>query len=136
MMDAGKSENIDLFYAAQKGNAELVKRLFEKSGIRVNDTDDSRRTALMIAAAKGHITIAGLLIGKGADVNATDYEGNTALISAIKAGYVNTAKLLIEKGADVTIANNKGMTALIYADRNGYPDLAGYITEHLPANRE
>ncbi len=48
------------------------------AGAPVGPTDNRGRTALMIAAGRGHAAIAVRLIAGGADPSARDHDGNTA----------------------------------------------------------
>jgi ankyrin repeat protein len=58
------------------------------------------RTALMIAAAEGHLDSVRLLIEAGSDLNVVDAEGSTALSLARSNGNLDVAALLAESGAD------------------------------------
>lgn len=57
-------------------------------------------TALMWAAAAGHVDVVRLLIEAGADVRAVDNEGVTALHLARANGHAEVAAALIAAGAD------------------------------------
>jgi len=48
------------------------------AGAPVGPADNRGRTALMIAAGRGHAAIAARLIAAGADPSARDHDGNTA----------------------------------------------------------
>ena len=58
------------------------------------------RTALMIAAAEGHLDSVRLLVEAGSDLNLVDAEGSTALSLARSYGNLDVAALLAEAGAD------------------------------------
>ena len=58
------------------------------------------RTALMIAAAEGHLDVVRLLVEAGSDLNIVDAEGSTALSLARSYGNLDVAALLAEAGAD------------------------------------
>jgi ankyrin repeat protein len=57
-------------------------------------------TALMWAAAAGHVDVVRLLIEAGADVRAVDDEGVTALHLARANGHTEVAAALLAAGAD------------------------------------
>jgi len=57
------------------------------------------RTALMIAAAEGHVEVVRLLIEAGSDVNALDEEGSSSLSLARSYGYLDVAATLAAAGA-------------------------------------
>jgi ankyrin repeat protein len=58
------------------------------------------RTALMIAAAEGHLDVVRLLVEAGSDLNTVDAEGSTALTLARSYGNLDVAALLEEAGAN------------------------------------
>ena len=60
-------------------DAESVVALLIERGARIDDSDDRSRTALMIAAEAGHVTIVALLLARGADRTVRDRDGKTAL---------------------------------------------------------
>jgi ankyrin repeat protein len=57
------------------------------------------RTALMVAAAAGHLGVVELLIEAGSDLNVRDEEGATALSLARDYGHLHVAAKLAEAGA-------------------------------------
>jgi ankyrin repeat protein/transposase-like protein len=83
------------------------------AGADVNFKNDHGRTALMIAATKGHADIVKALIAAGADVNAKGNltsgsirsvykgEGASALTEAVRVGNLDCVNALIEAGSDV-----------------------------------
>ncbi len=67
----------------------------------------------MLVAIGGHVELAKMLIGLGANLNAKDpIHGWTALMQATFFGQREVAKILLKSGADPTIAANNGCTAL------------------------
>jgi serine/threonine protein kinase len=79
--------------AAWNGDKRTMEDLLDQ-GVNVNARDSMGRTALMLAASKGHGGAAKFLIKRGANVNARDINGKTALIRAIEGGHDDTAKAL------------------------------------------
>ena len=57
------------------------------------------RTALMMAAAEGHMSVVELLIEAGSDLNTVDEEGSTALSLARSYGHLDVAAKLADAGA-------------------------------------
>jgi ankyrin repeat protein len=57
------------------------------------------RTALMVAAAQGHLEAVRLLVQAGSDLTLTDHEGATAAALARSNGHVDVAALLEQTGA-------------------------------------
>jgi len=96
------------------GEARAAARVAEGAGysppanpaIDVNDADVNARerlygrTALMIAAAEGHLESVRLLVEAGSDLNVVDAEGSTALTLARSNGNLDVAALLAEAGAN------------------------------------
>jgi RNA polymerase primary sigma factor len=63
-------------------------------GINVNACDEKGRTALIIAASRGHKDICHLLLESGADPCMRDIDGNTALTAASQRGHLKIVSLL------------------------------------------
>ncbi|KAH6879949.1 hypothetical protein BKA70DRAFT_1473908 [Coprinopsis sp. MPI-PUGE-AT-0042] len=98
----------------KNGAHELLLKL---DGIDVNLQDDDGNTALMVAARRNDVVMAGLLLNlDGIDVNLQDDEGNTALMIAAEEGLADVVKtLLLEPRIDTNKCNKKGETALHHA---------------------
>ncbi|MDD9901153.1 MAG: ankyrin repeat domain-containing protein [Alphaproteobacteria bacterium] len=104
---------------------QLIKR-----GVDPNLVEESTgRTALTLAAEKGHANIALALLEKGADINAQDRDGWTALAHAAKEGQTKMLQTLIEKGANIDAQDNWGWTALYWAIFHGQSDAALTLIE-------
>jgi ankyrin repeat protein len=76
-------------------------------------------TALMLAAAGGHVEAVKLLLGRGADVNKADNDGFTPFWEASGGGHVEVLKILLDCGVDVNEVNNDGETPLHAAAEKG-----------------
>jgi ankyrin repeat protein len=72
-------------------------------------------TPLMLAAREGHVELARVLAGAGADVNAVAGDGKTALALAIFNGNYEVASFLVDGKADVNRADAQRFTPLFYA---------------------
>jgi ankyrin repeat protein len=105
----------ELIAAADRGDLETVRKILD-SGVKPDEIKDKYgQTALMRAAARGHVEIMRLLIDRGADVNAQSDGNQTALLNAADMGQFDAVKLLLEKGADVKHVDFTGGTALYHA---------------------
>lgn len=72
-----------LLYASYVGAHELCAQLIAR-GAEVNAANDAGCTALMLAAQQGHVGVAALLLGSGADPTRTD---NTCGFSALDLAF-------------------------------------------------
>ncbi len=68
----------------------------------------------MYASVKGHVSVAKLLLQKGADVNAVEKSGGTALMLLLVKVRLNSQTLL-ERGPNANITEKTGKTALSLA---------------------
>ncbi|KAJ6515755.1 ankyrin repeat-containing domain protein [Mycena sanguinolenta] len=73
------------------------------------------KTALHIAALKGHEELVRMLCDFEADVDLSDNKGNTPLHYASSWGHIAIVQLLIERGCQHAAKNNEGFTPLDYA---------------------
>ena len=77
-------------------------------------------TPLAYAAFGGHAQVVEFLIDKGADVDARAPNHATALMMAAKSGHAEVVKLLLEADADTDIKTADGITALKWAKESGH----------------
>ncbi len=90
-----------LHWAALGDDVAVASRLVDR-GVAVDARDGQGRTPLMVAAAFESVSVAELLLARGADPIARDTaNGNTPLDFAAAAGQVEVAKLLLAHGASV-----------------------------------
>ena len=124
-----------LIEACKEGRLETARVLIQASAeVGTTDRDgnsalmeaaNSRQTALMLAAEKGHSDAVSALLRRWpwVDVDAVDYEGRTALmLAAIHAGAETVKRLLQDGHADVDQRDDQGKTALIHAAEQGRAD--------------
>jgi ankyrin repeat protein len=108
----GKATGTDsvaaFFGAARRGNAAAVRAAL-RAGAPVDvrmpaklrtRSDAARQTALMVAAGKGHRSVAALLLKEGADPNATNEFKQSALTYAVHENRPAVVALLLGAGAD------------------------------------
>lgn len=100
------------------GNTAAARILIDH-GADVNSASKRARDyPVLVAAGKGHLELAKLLIEKGADTGVKDNLDNTLLHQAARGGLFAIAEELIEKGADVDARNALGQTPLHLAVDN------------------
>jgi len=82
--------------AAQHGDVDAVRRLIEAGNLAdIDERDqDNHQTPLMIAAYRGDLEVAWLLVDAGADTAGSDRGGATALMMAQQRGHDDIVALL------------------------------------------
>ena len=112
---------LSLSEAVRLNDIPRIKALLE-DGADVNATDELGECPLHIAAVRGYLQAATMLVAKGADVNAGDVRGLTPLHAAAWSGSNEIVALLIDRGADINARDEDGVTPLhaaALAGRNG-----------------
>lgn len=98
--------------------------LIRMRGYGSSDSRDKEgRTILHLAASKGSIKCAKVLLESGADANARSKDGRTALYRAAANGDRRMVGMLIELGADPIIPNDRGRSPLDVAHDKGHVSL-------------
>ena len=104
---------MSLFKASETGDFVEMRRLldsgaqpdiFPVSG-RHFDGDDYLGTALVAAAAAGHLDAVRLLLDRGADPSLADGRANTPLMHATMSGHEVVVRELAARGADLDAAH-------------------------------
>jgi ankyrin repeat protein len=90
-------------------------KLLLKHRAPVNAADSHQRTALVAAAAEGHLQIARTLLAAGADPNIADRHGTTALMEAARSGASAIVQVLAEAHADARARDSHDRDALTLA---------------------
>ena len=125
--------NTRLMSAASHGDLDGVKAAIEDGAdvdYYVNPfNDQTRASALQMAATQGYADVVALLLKRGANVNITDNTGDTPLIAAFLYGKKDVVKLLVANGADVRHAGQYGQTPLHWAASNGDLDSAKLLLD-------
>ena len=99
--------------AAEHGHDEVVQLLCERGGAaQLHAADETGKTALHVACAKGHEHVARALLGAGAHANVVDRTGSTPLHVVAATKHVRLARLLVDRGADLALRNREEHTAL------------------------
>ncbi len=83
------------------------------AGAEVNRTSGPGRCApLHMAARRGHIQIARLLIQRGAAIDLPDAKGETPLRRAVNCGHVEFVREMVRLGADSSQPDKKGISPM------------------------
>ena len=115
-----------LYEAVVFENEREVKKLII-AGADINfqaprDYKHPGRTPLHVAASKGNLRIAKLLLEAGANLNLAEADGDTTLSSSVREpASVKVATLLLEASADPNQQDNKGLSALYRVSGNTHP---------------
>ncbi|XP_010047932.2 potassium channel AKT1 [Eucalyptus grandis] len=107
---------LTLCFATMRGDDFLLNQLL-KRGLDPNESENSGRTSLHIAASKGSENCVLLLLDFGADPNSRDSEGSVPLWEAMLGGHEPVIKLLAENGANIS-SGDVGQFACTAAEQN------------------
>jgi ankyrin repeat protein len=117
--------------AAKEDDLAVVQQEIDKDVNNINQEGPFGRTALIVAAAQGHVDIVDLLLEQGADVNRADHIMRcTALTEAARMGRVGVIeRLLQDSNLNVNQADQFGRTALIHATHAGHIEIVGKLLQ-------
>lgn len=116
-----------LLIAAYKGQAENVVQLINK-GAKVAVTKHGR-TALHLAANKGHLSVVQILLKAGCDLDVQDDGDQTALHRATVVGNTEVITALIQEGCALDRQDKDGNTALHEASWHGFSQSAKLLVK-------
>ena len=85
----------------------------------INAADSDGYTPIMVAAMKGALDCAAVLLKEGADADARKRDGTTALYLAVSNGHQHCAQALVDAGANVDVRRKDGANALVIAATMG-----------------
>lgn len=105
---------VDLFKGARIGDLERVTSSVA-AGISVHTMDETKRTALCVAAKYGRLDIAKFLLDSGADVNSVSVEGKTPIYFAVMSGLIAMVELIKDRGGRLDVIDSLGYTPLTFA---------------------
>lgn len=117
---------VGLFLALRVGSEQVVQVLLAHPELKVDATNSTDETPLMMAALRGAIEPARRLIERGARV---DRAGWTPLHYAASGPSVAMVKLLLDRGAPVDARSPNGTTPLMMASRYGVEEAAVLLLE-------
>ncbi|NEA60384.1 ankyrin repeat domain-containing protein [Streptomyces sp. SID13666] len=123
-----------LVRSADAGDVISVARQLEL-GAAVDAPDTGGRTALDVAAGRGHADVVRLLIDAGADLEqrAGEYEESTPLCLAAIRGHTAVVGALLDAGARTGAQGRMGYVPLVLAataGNEGYPETVDLLLDH------
>jgi len=117
-----------LFWAADRGRADVVELLLQKGAAPEGDNADN--TPLMRAVGTGNLDAVKALLAGGATPNCQGRYRELPLLSAAHQGSGNIMQALVEGGADVNRKGSDGNTALHIVAAKGHANLVKYLLDH------
>lgn len=124
------AEVADIFMACALGHVDKVRGLLDEDPARLHAHKDPRTgTPLHVAADKGQLAVAKLVVERGAAVNAlTDSGDITPMHDAAFSGHIEMVEWLLEQGADPAARDTEfGATPLAWARFNGRNEVAAIL---------
>jgi len=116
-----------LLHAVKNNNTKRVKALLQSTSPDCIYRSSDPRTPLVMAARKGNLEIAKLLIDAGSNVNKYASGDETPLMAAASSGNLSLVHFLIEKGASVDKRLSGNGTALLIAAKHGSPEIVSLL---------
>ena len=119
-----------LVWAAYANATSEISRLLLDHHADVNATAyPTRRTALHVAVANGHVRLVSLLCSRGATVDGPGLAGEFPLHTAVVRGDLATTRVLLDYGADVNQPDHVGRTPL-HLGVSSRLDICQHLLEH------
>ncbi|XP_062279225.1 neurogenic locus notch homolog protein 1 isoform X2 [Scomber scombrus] len=103
----GPDGSVVLIRAVRSGLDRVVLELL-RSGVPVNNTDHTGRSALHWACSVNHLSLTRTLIRYGAAVDLQDNKGETPLFLSALHGCYDTSRLLLLHGANLELHDRRG----------------------------
>lgn len=125
------SDPSEFIGVALSGDLEKVRECLSVCPDMINLKEkDHGNVALHVASSKGNISMASLLLSKGANVNVQDIFGNTPLHYAVDKKKKDMVDMLIKCGADVNMKDFRGNSPLHVACVNNDIDIVRILLMH------
>ena len=115
-----------LTIAMQEHSLKAARALLARPGVDVNALNPQGESALMMAALKGDLAGAQLLLEHGAKVNQT---GWSPLLYAATGPEPDLVRLLLDRGAEIDAGSPNGSTPLMMAAQYGAEDSVTLLLE-------
>ena len=111
----------ELFQAITENQTDKALALIA-SCADVNELNNDKQTALMLAAKNGNWNVIAALLEHNADIHAVDTKGNTALFYAVGSGDIYSVLALLD-AQEINKPNTAGITPLIHAITSNNPEI-------------
>ena len=118
-----------LYYAALCGFRDITAHLLDAHPQDVITRGGTYETPLHAALDNRHLSVAILLLERGANIGLRDSRGRTPLHLASYHGYAEIISLLLDRGADPDAETNNRESPLYLASRCGRQDAARLLLE-------
>ncbi|XP_077441615.1 ankycorbin isoform X2 [Vanacampus margaritifer] len=118
-----------LLAAVEHGEAEKVASLVAKKGASPVKLDSEGKSALHVAASRGHTDCLAVLLSHGADPMVTDAAGLNPLHLAAKNNHAECCKRLIQSKCPVDAVDGSGRSALHHAALGGKIQTVQFLCE-------
>ena len=122
-----------LLQAALNNDFQTVKAALA-SNINPNIYNEAGDSALILAAAGGHLEIAQTMLRKKASINYQDKDGYSALLASTWKGENKLSLYLLDNKADVHLKHNSERTALMFAAWKCSPKVVEAILKKSATN--
>ena len=100
-----------------------VIKLLDTASCPIDLQCGSGQTPLMLATAKGNLSLMKLFLDRGADIEAKDSLGITPLISAVQTGQVAAMYVLLHRGAKIDAKDKNECGAIHWAAYRNQPEV-------------
>ena len=122
--------NDNIFLHAVKNDDTDLIGFLAKSQTDINLSDQSGKTALMVAAKAGESELVKQLLDKGAQADKTNNNGGSAVMFASIKGDLKTIQLLLQRRVDANARGSNGWGALMIASAKGHLDVVRMLLDY------
>lgn len=134
--ECGANENTIFMVACARGRYSIAESLLNQYDVNIFASNNSGRTAFMLAAMHGHVDILKLILGREEedgeiDMKQTDYDGYTAMMLAVYEGQLAVAEYLLSSTEiDLCLTDPDGRSLLTIAATRGHPAIVRLLLEN------
>ena len=124
--------NSAVMLAAEFGKDKVIDVLIKNGMLaaKLNEKNEAKYTALILAAEEGHTSCVNLLCLAGVDIDAKNKFGKSALIMAAEFGRKDVVEVLCRKKANVNAVSDKQKSALMLASLKGHWEVVNSLIEN------